>query len=53
MHLQPVFRGCRVRGGSVSENLFANGLCLPSGTAMTDADLARVTTIIRRNCRAQ
>jgi dTDP-4-amino-4,6-dideoxygalactose transaminase len=48
MHLQPVFRGCRMRGGAVSQHLFANGLCLPSGTAMTDADLARVTTIIRR-----
>ena len=37
MHLQPVFRGCRVRGGSVSEYLFQCGLCLPSGTAMTES----------------
>ena len=47
MHLQPVFQGCRVRGGAVSERLFSIGLCLPSGTAMTDSDLERVAGIIR------
>jgi dTDP-4-amino-4,6-dideoxygalactose transaminase len=48
MHLQPVFHGCRTVGGSVSEDLFQRGLCLPSGTAMTDSDLARVIEVIRR-----
>lgn len=48
MHMQPVFRGCRLVGGSVSERLFANGLCLPSGTAMTSADIERVAGIISR-----
>jgi dTDP-4-amino-4,6-dideoxygalactose transaminase len=48
MHLQPVFRGCRVRGGAVSERLFQLGLCLPSGTAMTPADIERVAGIVRR-----
>jgi dTDP-4-amino-4,6-dideoxygalactose transaminase len=47
MHLQPVFRGCRVRGGSVSEGLFRDGLCLPSGTAMGECDVERVGKIIR------
>lgn len=47
MHLQPVFRHCQVRGGEVSERLFKQGLCLPSGTTMTDADIERVTTAIR------
>lgn len=42
MHLQPVFQSCRIRGGSVSEELFAHGLCLPSGSGMTDEDLHRV-----------
>ena len=42
MHLQPVFAGCRAVGGAVSEDLFARGLCLPSGTAMTEGDLGRV-----------
>jgi dTDP-4-amino-4,6-dideoxygalactose transaminase len=52
MHLQPVFNGCRVRGGAVSERLFSTGLCLPSGTAMTDSDLERVAGIIRR-CKSR
>ena len=47
MHMQPVFAGCRVRGGKVSEDLFNRGLCLPSGTAMTDGDIDRVADIIR------
>jgi dTDP-4-amino-4,6-dideoxygalactose transaminase len=47
MHLQPVFRGCRVHGGRVSEDLFRRGLCLPSGTQMTEADLERVIRVIR------
>ena len=42
MHRQPVFQGCKVSGGAISEQLFEQGLCLPSGTAMTDADLERV-----------
>jgi dTDP-4-amino-4,6-dideoxygalactose transaminase len=42
MHLQPVFRGCRVIGGGVAAHLFERGLCLPCGTQMTDADVTRV-----------
>jgi dTDP-4-amino-4,6-dideoxygalactose transaminase len=48
MHLQPVFKGCRVRGGSRSSAVFEEGLCLPSGTAMTPADLDRVIGVVRR-----
>jgi dTDP-4-amino-4,6-dideoxygalactose transaminase len=48
MHLQPIFAGCDVVGGAVAEALFRDGLCLPSGTAMTEADLARVAAVIRR-----
>jgi len=47
MHLQPIFRGCRVVGGEVAKALFENGLCLPSGTAMTDGDLDRVVTLLK------
>jgi dTDP-4-amino-4,6-dideoxygalactose transaminase len=47
MHMQPVFRNCRVRGGRVSEQLFQDGLCLPSGTAMTDDQIERVANIVR------
>jgi pyridoxal phosphate-dependent aminotransferase EpsN len=39
LHLQPVFSGCPRAGGEVSEGLFDRGLCLPSGSALTDNDL--------------
>jgi pyridoxal phosphate-dependent aminotransferase EpsN len=48
MHQQPVFAGCRCLGGAVSGRLFDQGLCLPSGSAMTDADLERVAELMRR-----
>ncbi len=47
MHLQPVFAGCRMFGGTVAEELFARGLCLPSGTAMGQDDVLRVAGVIR------
>ena len=49
MHMQPVFKDCRVMGGKVGEDLFARGLCLPSGSQMTEEDLGRVVSVIR-NC---
>ena len=50
LHLQPVFRemGCAMFGGRVSERLFDHGLCLPSGTAMTNAEQERVIDVVRR-----
>ena len=48
MHLQPVFIGCRMRGGDVCEDFFDRGLCLPSGTAMTDSDFGRVAEVVRK-----
>ena len=52
MHLQPVFADCRyyphLDGNSVSDELFENGICLPSGTAMTEAEQDRVIGIIRK-----
>jgi dTDP-4-amino-4,6-dideoxygalactose transaminase len=48
LHLQPVFAGCAYRGGTVAEDLFEHGLCLPSGSAMTDADLNRVISVVQR-----
>jgi dTDP-4-amino-4,6-dideoxygalactose transaminase len=47
MHQQPVFQGCRVRGGAVSEELFRKGLCLPSGTALKDNQLSQIVEIVR------
>ena len=45
MHLQPVFADYRRWGGDEAEYLFDQGLCLPSGTAMTEADLDRVIAV--------
>lgn len=48
LHRQPAYADCRVRGGAVSERLFAEGLCLPSGSSLGEADLARITGIVRQ-----
>ena len=42
MHLQPVYAKNPFYGNGVSESLFARGLCLPSGSSLTDDDVARV-----------
>lgn len=47
MHLQPVFRDAPRVGGAVAESLFAQGLCLPSSTTLTEADQARIIDVIR------
>ena len=49
MHLQPVFKNFSCIGGNVAEDIFNKGLCLPSGTALTEQDLDRVAKIIK-NC---
>jgi dTDP-4-amino-4,6-dideoxygalactose transaminase len=48
LHLQPVFASCETVGGTVAEKLFADGLCLPSGSAMTEMDIERVASVVRR-----
>jgi pyridoxal phosphate-dependent aminotransferase EpsN len=48
MHLQPVFSGCRVRGDRISDRIFENGLCLPSGSGLTDIDLERIVGIVKK-----
>jgi pyridoxal phosphate-dependent aminotransferase EpsN len=52
MHLQPVFAGARMFGGAVSERLFRNGLCLPSGSSLSTEDQDRVVSIVRKACKA-
>jgi dTDP-4-amino-4,6-dideoxygalactose transaminase len=47
MHLQPVFRDCPVFGGEVAAKLFADGLCVPSGSNLTNEDRERVVAIVR------
>ena len=57
MHLQPLFAGCAYyphrEGESVSDYLFEHGLCLPSGSSMTEADLERVAECIFELLRAR
>ncbi|PGW84879.1 aminotransferase class I/II-fold pyridoxal phosphate-dependent enzyme [Bacillus cereus] len=47
MHLQPFFEKYDFVGTDVSEKLFENGICLPSDTKMTEADLEKVVKIIK------
>jgi dTDP-4-amino-4,6-dideoxygalactose transaminase len=46
MHLQPVFKDYPYYGSGVSETLFETGLCLPSGSNLTDSDRKRITSVI-------
>jgi dTDP-4-amino-4,6-dideoxygalactose transaminase len=47
MHLQPVFASYPYYGGTVAEDLFENGLCLPSGSNLTNEDRERIAAVIR------
>ena len=47
MHLQPIFEKHPYYGASVAENLFENGLCLPSGSNLTDEDRERIAKVIK------
>jgi len=46
MHLQPVFEGCAFYGDGTSEKLFEQGLCLPSGSNLTDVDFERIFSVL-------
>ncbi len=46
MHLQPVFSYCQAYLNGISEDLFKKGLCLPSGSNLTQDDLSRITGLI-------
>jgi dTDP-4-amino-4,6-dideoxygalactose transaminase len=47
MHLQPVFKDAPFYGDGTSERLFERGLCLPSGSGLTDEDIIRVVDVIK------
>ncbi len=47
MHQQPVYSGYRYRGAGVSDTLFEQGLCLPSGTALTRQEVERIAGIVK------
>ena len=46
MHMQPVFEGTPFYGDGTSEALFDKGLCLPSGSSLTNDDIMRVIEVI-------
>ena len=48
MHLQPVFKKSPYYGGNVSENLFKKGLCLPSGSNLSDFERAKIKSSIQK-----
>lgn len=46
MHLQPIFESAPYFGGNVAEELFKNGLCLPSGSNLNEENLERIKNVI-------
>ena len=48
MHLQPVFESFPYYGGTVAQDLFENGLCLPSGSNLTDSDRNRIAEAVHQ-----
>lgn len=51
MHLQPLYASAKIYGGSVSESLFENGLCLPSGSNLNDSEKERIADVITQLLR--
>ncbi len=47
MHLQPVYAKSPFYGNGISESLFSQGICLPSGNGLSHADLDRVIGVVR------
>ena len=47
MHMQPVFTNAPYYGGKIAEDLFENGLCLPSGSNLTEAECKRITAKVK------
>jgi dTDP-4-amino-4,6-dideoxygalactose transaminase len=46
LHLQPVFEGAPTVGGDACAAVFERGLCLPTGSALSSGDQARVIEVI-------
>ncbi len=51
MHRQPLYQSCDYFGEHVSDDLFARGLCLPSGSSLSFSDQERVADVIRKAFR--
>ncbi len=46
MHMQPIFKGTPFYGDGTAERFFENGLCLPSGSNLTDAEMTRIFNVL-------
>lgn len=53
LHLQPVFEKYPFYGDGTSENLFEKGLCLPSGSSVTNDDLIRIINVIKQQIKIE
>ncbi len=48
MHMQPVYKGFPTARGNTAQHLFHDGLCLPSGSGMTNHDRERISNALKR-----
>ena len=53
MHMQPVFATAPYYGSKVAEELFKDGLCLPSGSSLDDLDRVRIASVIKKVFRVK
>jgi dTDP-4-amino-4,6-dideoxygalactose transaminase len=53
MHLQPVFAGSDRFGGSVADDLFETGVCLPSGSSLSDGDVTEIIGLVTAQLRLE
>lgn len=53
MHRQPAFEHCRSRTDNTSDRIFDLGLCLPSGSALTDDQVVEVADLVRSKIRSR
>lgn len=51
MHMQPIFSEAPYYGGEIAEKLFENGLCIPSGSNLTNNDRERITKAIYKTLK--
>ena len=51
MDMQPVFADCPAYGDGLDRELFESGLCLPSGSSLTDSEVARVIEALKEALR--
>lgn len=48
MHAQPLFQGTQGRLNGLSDTLFKRGICLPSGSSLTDNDVERIVSLVKQ-----